>query len=66
MVFKITSKSHYWLKCYGNFSEKSEFFLLDKVVKGSLRKEKKIEFFQFDKVVKLVSGGSVINGANPA
>ena len=28
-----TSKSHYWFKSYGNFAEKSEFFLLDKVVK---------------------------------
>ena len=24
---------HYWFKSYGNFAEKSEFFLLDKVVK---------------------------------
>ena len=27
------SKLHYWFKSYGNFAEKSEFFLLDKVVK---------------------------------
>ena len=26
-------KSHYWFKSYGNFAEKSEYFLLDKVVK---------------------------------
>ena len=42
-----TSKLHYWFKSFINFAEKSEFFLLDKVV-------------------KLVSGGSVINGAYPA
>ena len=28
-----TSQSHYWFKSYGNFAEKNEFFLLDKVVK---------------------------------
>ena len=28
-----TSKSHYWFKRLGNFAEKNEFFLLDKVVK---------------------------------
>ena len=28
-----TAKSHYRYKSYGNFAEKSEFFLLDKVVK---------------------------------
>ena len=28
-----TSKFHYWFKSYSNFAEKSEYFLLDKVVK---------------------------------
>ena len=28
-----TSKSHYWFKSYSNFAEKSEYFLLDKVLK---------------------------------
>ena len=28
-----TSKSHYWFRSFDNFAKKSEFFLLDKVVK---------------------------------
>jgi hypothetical protein len=52
-----TSKLHYWLKSYGNFTAWMDFSYWTKLCMDG--------FFLLDKVVKLVGGGSVIKGAYP-